>query len=116
MMERVKTLAKIVVVPGRVPLGPQFDQYYIAPIDLYVLFSECEYDVVTRRYYGVRKLHNKIIQEARLPDLDPQDINYASVDVKYTDKYHTYFSVNRRGYMLSDDQVSYLKDMFDSDF
>ena len=109
-------LAKIVVVSGAVPLGFEFDKYYIPEVNMYMFESTSFYDPITGNFEGVRRLHDRIIRSVGLPSIPVEDINYVSVDVKSKDKNHTYLITNSRGYQITDRQKQYLKRAFEIDY
>ena len=110
------TLAKIVAINGKRTLSDNFSENYFPEIDMYLFFSEAKYDPTTGSYSGIRKLHDRIISEERLPTLSNQDMNYVSVDIKSSDKTHTYLTCNRRCYQLTTNQKEYIAKIFEADF
>lgn len=111
------TLARIIVVNKLETLDPEFIDYYYPEVDMYVFFSEATYDTRTGSYHGVVKLHDKLYRELGLPSyLDETNMNYISIDIKPSDKRHTYMSINTRWYQLTEEQRQFLAEMFDVDY
>lgn len=115
-MNSEKVLAKIVAVNGKDSLSPQFENDYFPEIDMYLFYTECTYDFLTGSYQGVRKLHDRLIADRKIPSVPTNTISYISIDVKASDKRHTYMTSNKRCYQLSYDQKQFIANMFNADF
>ncbi len=109
-------LAKIVVVNGKETLGPEFDNFYHPEVGMYLIFSEASFNLKTYSHEGKLKLHDRIIRETNIPDLPDDKINFITIDNKLADKTHTYLSVNRRHYQLTNEQLEFIMTMFQVDY
>lgn len=115
-MNRLLTLAKIVLINGRNSLPNEFERYYYPAVDMYLFYSDCYFDPDTGKHHSRLILHDRMMSDLGLPFIPDDKINYISVDVKAEDKYHTYLSVNRRYYQPTEKQIDFLMDMFGVDF
>ena len=115
-MNSEKVLAKIVAINGKDSLGPEYKKDYFPGIDMYLFFSEAAYNPSTGFYRGIRRMHDRIIADNKLPDLSSDKMNYVSIDIKASDRNHTYMTSNKRCYQLSYDQKQFIAEMFDADF
>ena len=115
-MSKELTLAKIVIINGIETLGPEFIDYYFPEIDMYLFWTECKFNTDTYTHKGHIMLHDRLIAEKNIPYVPDNKINYVTVDIKPTDKEHTYLTANRRYYHMNGKQLDFLMDMFDVDF
>lgn len=109
-------LSKIIAVNGKSTLSEKYTDNYFPEIDMYLFFSEAIYDTTTGSYSGCKKLHDRIASEYALPHISNDSINYLSVDIKPTDKTHTYLTSNKRFYQLSENQKSFINRMFQTSY
>lgn len=105
-------LSKIIAVNEKSTLPEKYMNNYFPEIDMYLFFSEATYDTTTGSYSGCKKLHDRIASEYNLPHISNDNINYLSVDIKPTDKTHTYLTSNKRFYQLSENQKSFISKLF----
>ena len=115
-MNRELTLAKIVVVNEKDSLSDSFNSDYYPEVDMYIFFTECKYDSTSGSYSGKRLLHDRLIAEKKLTLVSDKFLGYVSVDIKSTDRSHTYLTQNNRYYQLSEKQKEFLSNMFDVDY
>lgn len=115
-MNKELTLAKIVTVNKKGSLPDYFISDYYPEVDMYIFFTECKYDSTSGSYSGKRLLHDRLIAEKKLSTVSDDLLGYVSVDIKSTDRSHTYLTQNSRYYHLSEKQKEFLGNMFNVDY